>query len=230
MLFKRAGSPCWYVRFRDASGRRVKRTTGTTDRREAEELEGKWRLESRQQRLWGIQPRFTFDQMMLRYLQETQGTKRSAERDAWTVKRLKPYFSGRVLNDLKRSDVRGYVASRTAVGVKGSTINRELGMLSSALNRARLDWDWDIPNPAQGMREREPEGRKVIGPSLSLELPIFDQGQARIAKLVAETRRARRHADALAVEIRSEVREQANRLLAARSLAEYLKMTVIPLR
>ncbi len=162
MLFKRAGSPCWYVRFRDASGRRVKRTTGTTDRREAEELEGKWRLESRQQRLWGIQPRFTFDQMMLRYLQETQGTKRSAERDAWTVKRLQPHFSGRVLNDLKRSDVRGYIAARTAAGVKGSTINRELGLLSSALNRARLDWDWEIPNPAQGMREREPEGRKVF--------------------------------------------------------------------
>jgi integrase len=112
--------------------------------------------------LWGIQPRFTFDQMMLRYLQETQDTKRSAERDAWTVKRLQPYFSGRVLNDLKRSDVRGYIAARTAAGVKGSTINRELGLLSSALNRARLDWDWEIPNPAQGMREREPEGRKVF--------------------------------------------------------------------
>ncbi len=27
---------------------------------------------------------------------------------------------------------------------------------------ARLDWDWDIPNPAQGMREAEPEGRKFF--------------------------------------------------------------------
>ena len=81
-----------------------------------------------------------------------------------------------------------------------------------------------------GDAHREPEGRKVIGPSISLELPIFDQGQARIAKLVAETRRARRHADALAVEIRSEVRERANRLLASRSLADYLRGTVVPLR
>ena len=82
-----------------------------------------------------------------------------------------------------------------------------------------------------GDAHREPEGGyKVIGPSISLELPIFDQGQARIAKLVAETRRARRHAEALAVEIRSEVRERANRLLASRSLADYLRSTVIPLR
>lgn len=78
------------------------------------------------------------------------------------MKQLQPYFSGKVLNDLKRSDVRGYIAFRTAAGVKGSTINRELGVLSSALNRARLDWDWEIPNPAQGMRESEGEGRQVF--------------------------------------------------------------------
>jgi integrase len=162
MLFKRAGSLFWYVRYRDASGRRVKRSTGTTDRREAEELEGKWRLEAREQRLWGTQPRYTFDQLMLRYLEETHGTKRSAERDAWTVKRLHPYFSGKVLNELKRPDVRGYIVSRRSAGVKGATINRELGLLSAALNRARLDWDWDVPNPAQGMREPESEGRQVF--------------------------------------------------------------------
>ena len=162
MLFKRAGSEFWYVQYRDAGGKRVKRSTGTTDRREAQELEGKWRLEARQHRLWGIQPRYTFDQLMLRYLQETQAKEGSSERDAWTVKRLQPYFAGRVLNDLKRSDVRGYVASRIAAGVKGGTINREIGLLSSVLNRARLDWDWEIPNPAQGMRESEGEGRQVF--------------------------------------------------------------------
>ncbi|HYL87590.1 MAG TPA: site-specific integrase [Burkholderiales bacterium] len=162
MLFKRAGSAYWYVNYRDASGRRVKRSTGTTNRREAEELEGKWRLESRQKRLWGTQPRYTFDELMLRYLKETQSAKRSAERDAWTVKQLQPYFAGKVLNDLKRSDVRGYVAKRRDAGVKGSTINREVGLFSAALNVARLDWDWDIPNPAQGMREPEPEGRKFF--------------------------------------------------------------------
>src|SRR3990172_3373697 len=143
MLFKRAGSAFWYGRFRNASGKRVKRSTGTADRREAGELEGKWRLEARQQRLWGTQPRYTFDQLMLRYLEETQSTKRSAERDAWTVKRLQPYFSGKVLNELKRPHVREYIVLRRADGMKGSTINRELGLLSSALNRARLDWDWE---------------------------------------------------------------------------------------
>lgn len=73
-------------------------------------------------------------------------------------------------------------------------------------------------------------GYKIIGPSLAIELPIFDQGQARIAKLVSETRRARRQADALATEIRSHVRERASGLLVARSLSDYLGQVVVPLR
>ena len=159
MLFKRAGSAFWYVDYRDASGNRVKRSSGTTDRQEAEELAAKWRLEARQERLWGIQPSHTFDEMMLRYLKETQSVKRSAERDAWTVKRLQPFFSGRVLSNLKRADVREYITKRKAQGVKGATINREVGLLSSALNHARHEWDWDIANPAERMRESEGEGR-----------------------------------------------------------------------
>ena len=186
MLFKRAGSAFWYVRYRDASGKRVKRSTGTADRREAGELEGKWRLEARQQRLWGTQPRFTFDELMLRYLKETQGTKRSAERDAWTVKRLHPYFSGRVLNELKRADVRGYIASRRAAGVKGSTVNRELGLLSVALNRARLDWDWEIANPAQGMREPESEGRQVYLTREQFELLVSAASRQKRAPYLAD--------------------------------------------
>lgn len=82
-----------------------------------------------------------------------------------------------------------------------------------------------------GDAHREAEsGYKVIGPSVAIELPIFDQGHARIAKLVSATRRARRQADALAIEIRSHVREGASGLLAARSLADYLGQVVVPLR
>jgi hypothetical protein len=33
MLLKRAGSPFWYVRYGDAGGNRVRRSTGTTNRK-----------------------------------------------------------------------------------------------------------------------------------------------------------------------------------------------------
>ena len=184
MLFKRAGSPFWYVRYRDASGNRVKCSSGTTDRKEADELEAKWKLEARQRRLWGTQPSYTYDELMLRYLQETQGAKR--ERDAWSAKQLQRFFPGRVLSKLKRADVREYIALRKSDGVKGSTINREIALLSSALNRARHDWDWDIPNPAERMREPEAEGRRFFLTRVQFDRLVSAAAQQKRAPYLAD--------------------------------------------
>lgn len=72
--------------------------------------------------------------------------------------------------------------------------------------------------------ERETDGQRVTGPTLSLQVPIFDQGQAQIAKVKAEFRQFQRRFEAQAIDIRSEVREARARLLAQRSLAEYYKV------
>jgi integrase len=160
MLFKREGSPFWYVGFSTAGGGRVKRSTGTTDRQEAAELEAKWKLEARQQRLWGTQPSRTFDELMLAYVNATQDQRSGWSRDVYYLRRLQAHFSGRVLQSLKRADVRAYIDQRKAQGIANGTINREVGLLSSAINFARREWDWEIPNPAERMRLSESEGRK----------------------------------------------------------------------
>lgn len=159
MPYQREDSPVWWVSYTNASGKRVRRTTGTTDRKEAEALEAKWKLEAHQLRQWDKQPSRTFDELMLAYLQATQGEKRDPERDLISVKRLKPFFTGRDLGTLKRSDVRAYIEKRKADGVQPGTINREIGLLSAAINYSRREWDWDIPNNVEGIRLREPEGR-----------------------------------------------------------------------
>lgn len=160
MLYKREGSPFWYVRFRDAGGERAKRSTGTTDRREAEELEAKWKLEARQQRLWGTEPTRTFDELMLAYYKATENERSGWSRDLYNLKRLQAFFTGHVLNKLKRSDVRAYIEERKAAGIANGTINREVGLLSSAINFARREWDWSISNPAERMRLGEGDGRR----------------------------------------------------------------------
>jgi integrase len=43
--------------------------------------------------------------------------------------------------------------------VSPSTINREVGLLSAAINYARKEWGWELQSPAQGRRLREPGGR-----------------------------------------------------------------------
>jgi cobalt-zinc-cadmium efflux system outer membrane protein len=77
---------------------------------------------------------------------------------------------------------------------------------------------------------RDPDGPKTIGPTIDLELPIFDQKQAEVARLRAQMRAAQHRADALAITIRSEVRQARNRLLAARMTIEYYAKTLVPLR
>jgi integrase len=89
----------------------------------------------------------------------SQREKRAAERDRYSLERLYPFFTGRELSGLAARDIRAYIERRQEADASNGTINRELSLLSAAINYARKEWDWDIPNPAQGRRLREPEGR-----------------------------------------------------------------------
>jgi cobalt-zinc-cadmium efflux system outer membrane protein len=78
--------------------------------------------------------------------------------------------------------------------------------------------------------EQSPEGFTVVGPEASVELPIFDQKQAAVARLEGQVRAALSHEIALAIDIRSEVREARERLLAARRVVERYAQVIVPLR
>lgn len=158
-LYKRDDSPFWWVSYTDPRGKRTRRSTGTADRKEAEALLAKWRVETHRRVHWNEQPSRTFDELMLNYLRATAGEKRAAERDRYSAKRLYPFFSGRELQKLSSADVRSYIADRKEAGASPATINKEVGLLSSAINYARREWGWEIDNPAAACKQREPEGR-----------------------------------------------------------------------
>jgi len=67
-------------------------------------------------------------------------------------------------------------------------------------------------------------------PWYRLELPIFDQKQAVIARLEAQLRAALGRETALAVDVRSEVRVAQARVAAMRTLVERYAKVVVPLR
>ena len=76
--------------------------------------------------------------------------------------------------------------------------------------------------------EHDPDGGRVTGPTLDLELPVFNQGQGEIAKLTAQYRQAQRELEARAINIRSEVREARDTLIAARDLTSYIGKRLLP--
>jgi cobalt-zinc-cadmium efflux system outer membrane protein len=101
-------------------------------------------------------------------------------------------------------------------------------LLAQRLTRAfRL-----LPSGAFGVAaEREVDnGVWSIGPSIELPIPIFDQGQATLARQSAELgQRANEHA-ALEVTVRSQVRRARTRMETSRRLAEQYRTVLLPLR
>ncbi len=77
--------------------------------------------------------------------------------------------------------------------------------------------------------QRAADGDSLRGPSIELGLPLFDQGQARISSLESQLRQMQQRRDAMAVEIRSQVREARNRLLAVYEQAKYQREVLLPL-
>jgi integrase len=160
-VYRRPDSPYWWASYIDAGGERVRRSTRTKNRREAEALLAKWRLETHRCRQWGEQPTRVFEELMVGYLQASEKEKRpwGHRRDLDATRHLRESFAGVELDQLTASRVRAYVDGRRQDGVSPATINRELCVLSSAINYARREWEWDIQNPVPGRKLREPEGR-----------------------------------------------------------------------
>jgi integrase len=151
--------PIWYVDFRNAQGQRVRRSTGTTDRKEAEALEAKLKLEVHQQLHWGKQPERSFDELMLDYLNATGSSKKSAWTDRYSAKSLYRFFSGCALYEITGTNIKQYINNSEKTGRSPHTIRRELALLSTAINYAQKEWGWEIPNPVAGRNLPEPEGR-----------------------------------------------------------------------
>jgi cobalt-zinc-cadmium efflux system outer membrane protein len=85
-----------------------------------------------------------------------------------------------------------------------------------------------IPGAEVGLEAEREEGWK-LGPVLSVPLPLFDQGQARIGRGAAELRRAQQEYYALAVRIRSTARAVRDRVLGAQDRARYYRDILLPL-
>src|SRR5262249_37548580 len=77
---------------------------------------------------------------------------------------------------------------------------------------------------------RDTDGPRNLGPTVALQLPIFDQKQAAVARVRSELRAAQRRRDALAIDVRVEVRASRTRVQTARATVDYYRTTLIPLR
>lgn len=106
---------------------------------------------------------------------------------------------------------------------------KEAEGVTQALNLAR-QYRWLGPLGIGVQFNRDSGGEKSSGPKLRLGLPIFNQGQARIARLESERKRAEERVAALAVDIRSEARESRGRLSALHRSVRHYEYALLPLQ
>jgi cobalt-zinc-cadmium efflux system outer membrane protein len=76
--------------------------------------------------------------------------------------------------------------------------------------------------------ERETDSQTRTGPSFAIELPVFNQGQARIARGEAALRQAQDKFEALAIDVRSEIRELRDELASKRDIARFYQDELLP--
>jgi integrase len=158
MPYKRNDSPIYWASYTDPSGKRVRRSTGTADRREAAAIEAKWKLEAHEARTWGREPDRSIEEVMLAFLRAGQN-RRAIETAMIRARHWRRLLPNRTLQGLKPADVQGYIVQRQAEGASNSTVNREMATLQAAVNWCNKAMGWGLPNPLRGRFLPEPEGR-----------------------------------------------------------------------
>lgn len=100
----------WYLDIQTASGKRIRRSAGTTDKIQAQEYHDKIKHQLWRQERIGERPIYTWDEAALRWLTE-MADKKSIESDKGKIRRLHA-FRGLCLHQMTRDTVMQTINAR----------------------------------------------------------------------------------------------------------------------
>jgi integrase len=146
-LSKRTGSPYWWTRF-TIDGKRIQESTGTTDRKEAQEYEAKLKAMQWEQRRLGVKPKYSWKQATVQWLKETSH-KATHDSDRRKLRWLDKFLGKLTLDEITRDKLM-QIADKKAKEASQATANRYLALVRAILGKAVYEWEW---------LEREPKVR-----------------------------------------------------------------------
>ncbi|HLO76647.1 MAG TPA: site-specific integrase [Magnetospirillum sp.] len=140
---KRSGSDVWQIVF-EFQGQRFRRSSGTTRKRDAEELERKWRKELHDQLLMGHVPDMTLGEAIDRYYEAVvvpRGNKEVAKRDLYALNLIREGLGEKTaLKALTAPVIAEYKDRLLSSKLAPATVNRYLAAIKAILNRAKAEW------------------------------------------------------------------------------------------
>ncbi|MBX3335859.1 MAG: tyrosine-type recombinase/integrase [Nitrospira sp.] len=147
----------WWMSFM-YRGQQIRRSTGTSDKRLAEGILSKVKVQIIEGRFFEKQEaqERTLAELMDRYASEHAARRANHRRELTSIKNLTGFFGNPTLDHITPKLIVAYKNKRYTDGVKPATINRELATLKKAFNLARREWEWCTDNPVSRVSmERE---------------------------------------------------------------------------
>ena len=161
-LFQRRGSPYWWIRYADKSGKIRRESTCTTQKKLAREILAKRRVQVAENRNLDVKkvPKTTFFQLCNHYweiegrLSRTKGLESAIE--LWKRELGTPPVSEMSQQRIQRFLVRHMEDNK----LSPATHNRHLAMLSSMFNKG-IQWGLVAENPTRGIKSLRETGART---------------------------------------------------------------------
>ena len=155
----------WEARFSLPGGGRFERSTGTANKKAAQQLHDKWKHEAWQQRKLGQKVDRLWEELAKVWLDDAEANEKASLRDdvakvAWFTQ----YLAGKRLSEIDEDVVRDLVKrkrlekNRHGKSVSNSTLNRYLALIRAMLRKAWLELKWMEQPPPVIKLFKEPKG------------------------------------------------------------------------
>ncbi len=147
----------WHIDFFTPNGERIRRTAGTENKQQAQELHDRLKVESWRVEQVGDKPKRTWEQAVVRYLTE-HSQKKSVVTDKFHLRWVNEYLHGKQLVEISKSTLDNLKNEKLKTGVSNATVNRVLATVRKVLNAAKNEWEW-IDNVPSVKMLTEPKSR-----------------------------------------------------------------------
>jgi len=184
-LYRRKDLPFWWVKLPPIRGesKPLQQGTGTSDRREAQEVHDQLAHSRWEQARLGVKARHDWQEAAERWLLEARHKATHGD-DIAKLRWLHPYLGDKQLDEIDRTLIDRIKFDREKIATAGTT-NRYLALIRAILRRACHEWEWTDRVPKFKMF-REAEGRvRSLSPqefeTLCSELPAHLADMARFS-------------------------------------------------
>lgn len=158
-IYQRKGSSVWWIDV-TVNGQRIRKSSGTENKREAQQFHDQIKHQAWRQEKLGEKPRYTWQQAVIRFVEEAKSEgKPSLENDihafCWLDSHLGNKYLDEVTKDLvsvitrerQKPYTKEYVSKNGKVWFReckpgADTVNRFLTSFRAVLNKAQNEWEW----------------------------------------------------------------------------------------